>query len=143
MHCFQQCNLNLSIIRCRPRPMPIIHFAFGNLHRETRLLEQLDSFVEHILLPRKLKSSDCPEFVPIISKANSQMAMPDSAYDTGNGVVSFCNWIQSPIVLLRPDNVPMISFVDIAFKKLKHWSPHEHYGRLGLVFTNNFRSKKK
>ena len=42
-----------------------------------------------------------------------------------------------------PDNVPMISFVDIAFKKLKHWSPHEHYGRLGLDFTNNFRSKKK
>jgi hypothetical protein len=65
--------------------MPLIHFGYGRLHREGKTLEQLDSFVENILLPRNLMSFECPEFFPITTNPTSQLALPSSAYDNGSG----------------------------------------------------------
>lgn len=41
--------------------MPLIHFAFGKLFRSGDEQDQLDSFIEHILLPKTLMASECKE----------------------------------------------------------------------------------
>lgn len=99
--------------------MPLMHFAFGGLHREGKQEEQLDQFVEKILLPRTLRSFICPEFVPIINSRNARWGDPNSAFQVGDGGVSFSNWVKSPPVGLLPCNVSMVSFVDIPYKKMK------------------------
>jgi hypothetical protein len=119
--------------------MPLMHFAFGSLHREGKIKEQLEQFVEKILLPKTLRSFICPEFVPIINSPNAKWGDPDSAFQTEDGGVSFSKWVKSPPVGLLPCDVPMISFVDIPYKKMKTWEPSEHYGKLGLSFKNGFK----
>jgi len=120
--------------------MPVMHFAFGGLHRAGKNQEQLDMFFEHILRPKQLKSFICPEFVPLLNSPNAKIADPDSAYATSDGGVSFSKWVPSPPVSLLPNDIPMISFVDIPFNKLGTWSPADHYGKLGIAFTNLFKS---
>lgn len=122
--------------------MPLCHFAFGRLHREGKLQEQLDCFLNHILYPKKLQAFECPEFMPLINSPNAIFADPNSAAISDGGLV-FQNWVSSPPVSLMPNEVYMISFVDVPLKKLRHWSPSGHYGRLGLAFTDRFRSRKK
>lgn len=119
--------------------MPLIHFAFGGLHREGRKQEQLKQFVEHILTPQNLRSFVCPEFVPIINSPNAKWGDPDSVRVTEEGCLSI-SMVESPPVALQPCDVSMISFVDIPFKKIKNWTPSEHYGKLGISFKNSFKS---
>jgi hypothetical protein len=122
--------------------MPLCHFAFGGLHREGKLQDQLDSFLNHILYPKKLQAFECPEFMPLINSPNTLFADPNSAVISDGGLV-LQNWVPSPPVSLMPSEVFMISFVDVPLKKLRHWSPSSHYGRLGLAFTDGFRSRQK
>ena len=82
--------------------MQLCHFAFGQLHRDGKHAEQAQAFLESILLPKKLRSSGCPEFMPVLTAHKGLWADPNSA----------C--------------------VDIPFNKLRHWSPAEHYGKLGV-----------
>jgi hypothetical protein len=121
--------------------MPLCHFAFGSLHRAGKLVEQTDSFLEHILLPKKLHSFVCPEFMPIINSPNALVANPDSARAIEGGGVTFDEWVPAPTVGLLPNDVWMISFVDVPLRKLRQWRPSEHYGKLGIAFTDKFRQR--
>lgn len=119
--------------------MPICHFAVGSLHRAGKHYEQAEAFLSNILLPKKLRSFMCPEFMPILNNPNALTADPDSARVVVGGGVTFDRWVPSPPVSLLPNDVWMICFVDIPLKKLRHWTPANHYGRLGVAFTDKFR----
>ena len=121
--------------------MPLIHFAFGGHYRSGDYDGQLSAFLEHILLPRKLRAFSCPEFQPIINNPDARVADPNSARPTGDGGVTFDNYVPAPPVHLLQQNVWMISFVDIPFKRLRRWEPSQHYGKLGIAFTDDFRHR--
>lgn len=121
--------------------MPLCHFAFGSLHRAGNYYEQSEEFLSNILLPKRLRSFLCPEFMPLLNNPNGLTADPDSARVVEGGGITFDRWVPSPPVGLLPNDVWMISFVDIPLKKLPRWTPVEHYGKLGVVFTDKFRSR--
>lgn len=118
--------------------MPTIHFAFGGLHRSGDSTTQLEEFKTHILIPKTLRAFVCPEFHPIINNPGAMVADPDSARATGGGAVTFDRWVPVPPVGLLPVDVWMISFVTIPFSKLRKWPGRDHYGSLGLAFTDDF-----
>jgi hypothetical protein len=121
--------------------MPLIHFAFGGHFRDGNTDLQTEEFLEKILSPKTLRSFVCPEFLPRLSVKGGKTAVPASAVETGDGGVTFTEYVQSPPVFLLPCDVPMVSFVDISFKKLKAWEPSNHYGQLGIAFTNEFKRR--
>jgi hypothetical protein len=121
--------------------MPLCHFVFGSLYREGRPAEQAKEFIDKILLPRSLKAFPCPEFLPMINNPGAIMAVPKSAVELEKGGVSLTRWAQSPPVFLLPSDVWMISFCDVPLKKLYQWGPSNHYGQLGIAFTNDFKRR--
>lgn len=121
--------------------MPLCHFAFGSLHRAGKRDEQINEFLSNVLLPKRLRSFVCPEFMPVLNSQNALMGDPDSARIVEGYGVSFDKWVPSPPVSLLPNDVWMISFVDVSLKKLRSWEPAEHYGKLGIAFTNKFRER--
>lgn len=123
--------------------MPLIHLAFGSHHRAGEIDQQVRAFVEHILLPRKLRSFVCPEFMPIINNPNALVANPNSARAIGDSGITFDEWVPAPPIGLLPNDVWMVSFVNIPFNKLRDWKPSRHYGRLGLAFRDEFRRRNQ
>jgi hypothetical protein len=121
--------------------MPLCHFAFGQLHREGRYSQQVDEFVDKILLPMRLKASPCVEFMPVLQSTSGLTGDPNSIRAISGGI-TFDRWSPTLPVGLLPNDVNMVSFVDIALKKLGSWKPSEHYGKLGLVFKDSFRTRK-
>lgn len=121
--------------------MPLCHFAFGRLHREGYFSKQVDEFFEKILLPKKLKASPCIEFMPVLHSTSAYTGDPNSLRVVDGGI-TFDKWELALPVGLLPNDVHMVSFVDIALKKLRTWAPSEHYGKLGLVFTDNFKAQR-
>lgn len=121
--------------------MPLCHFAFGSLHRAGKYEEQIKEFLNNILLPKRLRSFVCPEFMPVLNSPDALMGDPDSARVVEGGCVTFDRWVPSPPVGLLPNDVWMISFVDVPLKKLRRWEPAEHYGKLGIAFTDKFRAR--
>lgn len=121
--------------------MPLCHFAFGSLHRAGKYDEQMEAFLSNILLPKRLRSFVCPEFMPVLNNPNALTSEPDSARVVEGRGVTFDSWVSSPPVSLLPNDVWMISFVDVPLKKLRHWAPAEHYGKLGVAFTDKFRAR--
>lgn len=123
--------------------MPLIHFGFGHYHRSSQHQEQVEAFLDYILIPKKLRASVCPEFMPIINKKGAMWGNPNSAEVVDGNGIKFNKWVSSPPVGLLPADVPMVSFVDLPINKLRNWVPSEHYGKLGVAFTNQFRSRYK
>ncbi len=123
--------------------MPLIHFVFGGLHRAGDLNKQTESFIEYILIPQKLRASICPEFLPILNDPNARTADPNSVRVLDGGGITFDRYLPSKPVALLPVDVWMVSFADIPLKKMRHWKPASHYGKLGLVFTDEFRRRNK
>lgn len=121
--------------------MPLCHFAYGRLHREGNFSKQVDEFIDNILLPKKLKSFSCVEFMPILESTSGCTGDTNSVRVVDGGI-TFDKWEQTLLVGLLPNEVYMVSFVDIALKKLRTWAPSKHYGKLGLVFTDKFRIRK-
>lgn len=122
--------------------MPIIHFAFGRHYRAREPEKQVDVFIKFILATRKLKAGICPEFLPILSAQGQMVPTAAFATDKGGGIIMFDkpeHFKPAPPIRLLPEDVPMVSFVDIPFNKLCRWAPSNHYGRLGIAFTNDFR----
>jgi len=122
--------------------MPLIHFTFGSYYRDKKYKEQTDMFLNYILLKKTLKSFTCPEFIPLISEKNSMYVPLDQWVINKQDNTITINpqkAIAPPPVDLMPFPVHMISFVNISFKKLKLWKPSEHYGKLGIAFTNDFK----
>lgn len=123
--------------------MPLLHFAFGSFHRSENHEQQLGSFVEHILAPRKLRASICPEFMPMFNDPNALVAVKESARPAEDHLISFDQFVPAPPVSLLPCDVWMVSFVDISLSKLRAWMPSNHYGRLGLAFKKEFQRRYK
>lgn len=121
--------------------MPLCHFAFGSLHRAGKHDEQINEFLNNVLLPKRLRSFVCPEFMPVLNSQNALMGDPGSARIVEGCGVTFDKWVPSPPVSLLPSDVWMISFVDVSLKKLRRWEPAEHYGKLGIAFTDKFRAR--
>ncbi|MBP9100816.1 MAG: hypothetical protein KBF68_05445 [Nitrosomonas sp.] len=121
--------------------MPLCHFAFGGLHREGNFSKQVDEFFEKILLPKQLKASPCIEFMPVLQSTSSYTGDPNSVRVIDGGI-TFDRWERTLPVGLLPNDVHMVSFVDIPLSKLRTWAPSEHYGKLGVVFTDKFRKNK-
>jgi len=121
--------------------VPLIHFAFGKLFRSGDEQDQLDSFIEHILLPKTLMASECKEFMPIINSPNALLFDPRSARVHEGGGIVLTDTVQPLAVSLLPNSVRMVSFVDIPIRKLCKWSPSDHYGRLGIAFADTFRER--
>jgi hypothetical protein len=121
--------------------MPLIHFAFGGLWREGKIQEQVDAFVECILATKSLKAFICPEYLPIINSGKGLVGDPDSMKVMEGGGVTWGRWVKPPPVMLLPCEVCMVSFVDVPFAKLRKWAPAEHYGRVGIAFSDDFRRR--
>lgn len=121
--------------------MALIHFCFGSHHRAGNYQSQLEHFIEYIVLPRKLRASVCPEFLPFI-RAPGALTGDFRSARPGDGVsVIFDRWVPGPPVNLLPCDIWMVCFADIPLNKLRHWEPSRHYGQLGIVFTNEFRRR--
>ena len=66
---------------------------------------------------------------------------PDAVSVKENGVFLFDKidkFVAAPPVRLLPEDIWMISFVDIPFNKLRSWPASGHYGGLGIAFTDAF-----
>ena len=47
-----------------------IHFAFGSLAKECKIKEQTQNVIELILKEKRIKASECPEFIPVFPASN-------------------------------------------------------------------------
>lgn len=121
--------------------MPLCHFAYGSLYREGRIEEQAEETLQNILLPKKLLSFPCREFMPILNSPSASWANPHSATVSEDGAIEFRQYTAAPAVALLPMDIFMICFVDIPLKKLRNWSPASHYGKVGIVFKDAFRAR--
>ena len=120
-----------------------IHFALGD--DKDDVVKQSNKVISLILDPKRLKATNCPEFLPVFTDKN------DSGFDIDIEQTASLNkpmlsdgdmLVQSsrsdiPIIYL-PEMVHMICFISIPFKKISKSSHTQHYGRLGLVFTDDF-----
>ena len=121
--------------------LPLIHFAFSSHHRSGRHDLQVAALIEHILSTRRLRASVCPEFLPLISAPGAMVPTAKAASSKGDGIVLFDKpemFVPAPPVRLLPESVWMICFVNVAFNKLRSWPASDHYGSLGIAFTDAF-----
>ena len=116
-----------------------IHFAFGRLGKKELLDEQSDNIIEKILKKKRLKITQCKEFIPILPSGSSRQLDLTKAELTDNVLqISTEHTIESPGITYLPEDVRMICFINISFKKLKN-SPHsKEYGKFGICFTKEF-----
>jgi len=97
-------------------------------------------FIANILDPMELRASQCPEFIPVLQPIGVTLLRPSTAATQANSTTLALVPQNVPVIMLRED-VWMISFVNIALNKLSNWKPIDHYGRLGLAFTDQFRER--
>lgn len=109
-----------------------IHFAFGELGKQGKIIEQTNEVIEKILKPKHLKVSPNTEFLPSFPKKGSIRLPVDGSVPLRDDNSIY--YIQS--------NVLMICFINIPFHKLKS-SPHcKNYGKFGIVLSNEFLNRK-
>ena len=118
--------------------MPNIHFVFGSDYRSGKLARQVENFIELILKTRQLKASICPEFLPLPGCRGGKLLAPNPESVTEDGAVFFKEVGETAPVILLKEDVWLLSFVCIPFKKLSHWAPSDHYGKLGIAFSDRF-----
>ena len=125
-----------------------IHFAFGYLGRQEKIAEQTKMIIECILCKKRLKVSICKEFIPVFSPQGGKMIPIDKFKRTKNGLegridlINFNSLPKAPEIIYLPVNVPMICFIDIAMKGLKHSSHKSYYGKFGIALEKNFLKSK-
>lgn len=128
-----------------------IHFAFGSLAKENKIEEQTKNVIELILKEKRLKPSECPEFVPAYPRPGIKM-IPGDLKVEGNKVILGEINLGEPTqqlgiphekeITYLPTPVRMLCFIQIAFNQLAT-SPHsQQYGKFGIVLTNSFLKKK-
>lgn len=120
--------------------MPLIHFAFGSLHREHQLDEQLENFIRHILEPMKFKAFACPEFIPTLPPEDALVFNANIDPNKPSALTYETSQIQRMPIMLWED-VWMTSFVKIPLIKIGSWVPADHYGKLGIAMTDKFRTR--
>lgn len=125
-----------------------IHFAFGELARQGQIEEQTDKVLELILKEKRLKGCKCTEFIPVFPDPNSKpiplkpFRKVEGRNDLVVASIDTDNPPSSNLVKYLPVDVPMISFIKIAFNQLKNSKHSEEYGKFGIVLTKNFLKSK-
>ena len=126
-----------------------VHFAFGQLGKQGKAREQTARVIESILSQRRLLISPCTEFVPAFPPPATRR-IPTEAFkldkdNEGRQVISaemnLARLNRLPIareIDYLPVAVPMICFTHPSFNKLRNSPLQNEYGRLGLVFTDDF-----
>lgn len=129
-----------------------IHFAFGHLGKEGKLMEQTERVISDILAKRRLLISKNKEFIPTFNDPSAKVLPFEDAVISTDGIhwnvpanpdeEYIKNLPQAPPVSYLPHDVAMICFINIPFNKLKS-SPHsQQYGKFGLAFDVEFLKKK-
>jgi len=125
-----------------------IHFAFARLKHSAD--EQIDALIKNILARNRLIFSRNPEFFPVFQphihprfkgKEVYKIAL-ESFKATENGATASLEDLkfvkpQSDIYFL-PYEIGMICFIKTSLKQLRNISHSQEYGKLGLVFEENF-----
>lgn len=123
-----------------------IHFTFGQLAKAGEVNKQFSGFAEKIITPKRLKVSVCQEFIPIPNESSGNKVQLDITKGVIEEVAFKLNTEHTtslPTVFYLPEDVPMICFIKCPFKKLKNHSHKDEYGKLGIVFTEDFYKKNK
>lgn len=131
----------------------LIHFAFGSMKQDTGM--QVDAVMNTILSEKRLKYSKNREFIPVFQphlhprfRGQEVFRIPLESFKVSDNLLVASSDDIQPMkpeseVYFLPDEINMICFIKITFNKLKS-SPHsKEYGKLGLVFTEEFLKKQK
>ena len=120
-----------------------IHFAFSPLAKTNKIEEQTQSVIELILKEKKLKPSECPEFVPAYPTPGVKLNLGDPEVKSNRLVVANIRGTSTDErITYLPVPVRMLCFIQIPFNQLA-MSPHSHqYGKFGIVLTNSFLKHK-
>jgi hypothetical protein len=121
--------------------MALVHFCFGSDSRDGDIDKQVEKACALILGPKRLKASSCPEFLPTTNNSGALFARPSSAKLQADVSIVLDDWTSSPPVTLLPMGVHMICFANLSLNQIKNWNCKEHYGRLAIAFTDQFRAR--
>ncbi len=125
-----------------------IHFAFGTLGKQGKLEEQTETTIQYILKEKRLKVFKCTEFIPEFPEPGSiRIPLDKMRFVSNESNAQLVYDLDQKKNHELPDNesiyflqrdVPMISFIKIAFNQLRtsnHWM---EYGKFGIVLTDRF-----
>jgi hypothetical protein len=126
-----------------------IHFAFGQLGKQGKIIEQTEKVIGTILTEKRLVARNCTEFLPAFPVRGKPLPLKLPAKitkdDKGHPTVWFK--IGAEItdrlpnydeITFLPSDVAMICFINISFNDLKP-SPHSNeYGKFGIVLNTQF-----
>jgi hypothetical protein len=128
-----------------------IHFAFGQLGKQGKVIEQTEKVISTILTEKCLVARYCTEFLPVFPppgeacRLNLKLPAKITKDDKGRPTV----WLRigdqdkdkQPThneITFLPSDVPMVCFINISFDDLKA-SPHsKEYGKFGIVLNTQF-----
>ncbi len=129
-----------------------IHFAFGTLGKQGKLEEQIEATIQCILKEKMIKVFKCTEFIPefpepgsiripldkmrFVSNESNAQSVDDLAQKKNHELPD-----NESIYFLQRD-VPMISFIKIAFNRLRTSNHWEEYGKMGIVLADRFLRSK-
>lgn len=127
-----------------------IHFAFGQLGKQGKIIEQTEKVISTILTEKRLVARNCTEFLPAFPVRGKPLPLKLPAKitkdDNGRPTVWFKigaevkdrqpNYDEN--ITFLPSDVAMICFINISFNDLKT-SPHsKEYGKFGIVLNTQF-----
>ena len=130
-----------------------IHFAFGPLGKQGKTEEQTEQVIELILKNKRLKPSECPEFVPAFPDPRAKrIPLGDLRVKNDKVVIAdigikeeLPNLLNAPSdrrITYLPTPVKMLCFIQISFNQLATSLHSRHYGKFGIVLNNNFLKKE-
>lgn len=128
-----------------------IHFAFGQLGKQGRTIEQTEKIISTILTEKCLVARNCTEFLPAFPPPgktlplNLELPAKITKDDRGRPTVWFKigdhgkdkQPTHSDIRFL-PSDVAMICFINISFNDLKVSTHSKEYGKFGIVLNTQF-----
>ena len=116
-----------------------IHFTFSELAKQGQIEEQANCVIEKILKEKRLKASECPEFVPLFPDTRGVRITYGEPRVSGDTVVlPITNEVPERNITYLPCDVKMLCFIKTSFSQLST-SPHsQQYGKFGIALTDNF-----
>ena len=119
-----------------------IHFAFGSMTKGN-IGEQTQKVIELILKEKRLKPSECPEFIPVYPTLGRKLNLGDPEVKSDRLVVMQLRGTSNDEkITYLPDDVRMLCFIKASLNQLT-MSPHSRqYGKFGIVLTNSFLERK-
>ncbi len=125
-----------------------IHFAFGTLGKQGKTKEQTDEVLESILKEKRLKASECTEFIPEYPKPGLTRIPMEGFKLKSKDLGEASSNTSTPLKLKEPHDydsiyylqrkVPMICFIKINFSQLKKSNHSREYGKFGIVLGKKF-----